>query len=79
MLRLMAYGMAALPCEPAIGPGGRPIDLRLLGYDLQEEVREWGGRCTVIAPGMVDTPFFDTPKPQGLRPGDVAAATVRHW
>ena len=21
--------------EPAIGPGGRPIDLRLLGYDLE--------------------------------------------
>ncbi|WP_112322452.1 SDR family oxidoreductase [Oceanibium sediminis] len=44
--------------------------------NLQEEVREWGGRCTVIAPGMVDTPFFDESKPQGLRPEDVANAVV---
>ncbi|MCP4408901.1 MAG: efflux RND transporter permease subunit, partial [Gammaproteobacteria bacterium] len=33
--------------EPAIGPGGRPIDLRLLGYDLQrlkaasQELQTW--------------------------------------
>jgi multidrug efflux pump subunit AcrB len=33
--------------EPAIGPGGRPIDLRLLGYDLQRlkaasgELQQW--------------------------------------
>jgi NADP-dependent 3-hydroxy acid dehydrogenase YdfG len=44
--------------------------------NLLEEMREWGGRCTVIAPGMVDTPFFDEPKPQGLRAEDVAAAVV---
>lgn len=44
--------------------------------NLAEEMREWGGRCTVIAPGMVDTPFFDEPKPQGLRPEDVARATL---
>lgn len=44
--------------------------------NLQEEVREWGGRCTIIAPGMVDTAFFDTPKPQGLRPEDVANGVV---
>ena len=44
--------------------------------NLLEEMREWGGRCTVIAPGMVDTPFFDAPKPQGLTAEDVAAAVV---
>jgi len=44
--------------------------------NLSEEMREWGGRCTVIAPGMVDTPFFDTPKPQGLKAEDVAHAVV---
>jgi NADP-dependent 3-hydroxy acid dehydrogenase YdfG len=44
--------------------------------NLLEEMREWGGRCTVIAPGMVDTPFFDEPKPQGLAAEHVAAAVV---
>ena len=24
--------------------------------NLHEEMREWGGRCTVICPGMVGTP-----------------------
>ena len=48
------------------------------GYagNLAEEMAEWGGRCTVIAPGMVDTAFFDEPKPDALRPEDVAAAVL---
>ncbi|QPH54565.1 SDR family oxidoreductase [Pontivivens ytuae] len=48
------------------------------GYagNMAEEMREWGGRCTVIAPGMVDTPFFDTPKPDKLKPEDAANAVV---
>lgn len=48
------------------------------GYagNMAEEMREWGGRCTVIAPGMVDTPFFDSPKPDKLHPEDVAAAVL---
>lgn len=44
--------------------------------NLAEEMREWGGRCTVISPGMVDTPFFDEPKPDKLQPQDVADAVV---
>jgi NADP-dependent 3-hydroxy acid dehydrogenase YdfG len=46
------------------------------GQNLQQEMSEWGGRCTVIAPGLVDTPFFDEPKPQGLTAEDVARAVV---
>ncbi len=46
------------------------------GGNMAEEMREWGGRCTVIAPGMVDTGFFDTPKPEKLHPEDVAAAAM---
>ncbi|MFQ6553187.1 SDR family oxidoreductase [Aestuariibius insulae] len=48
------------------------------GYagNLAEEMREWGGRCTVIAPGMVDTPFFDEPRPDKLKPRDVADAVL---
>ena len=48
------------------------------GYagNLAEEMAEWGGRCTVVAPGMVDTAFFDTPKPDKLQPEDVADAVM---
>ena len=44
--------------------------------NLSKEMGEWGGRCTVICPGMVDTPFFDEPKPDKLQPEDVANAVV---
>ena len=43
---------------------------------MLEEMREWGGRCTVIAPDMVDTPFFDERKPGKLRAEDIAAAVM---
>lgn len=44
--------------------------------NLLEEMRGWGGRCTVIAPGMVDTPFFDEPNPKMLQAEDVARAVL---
>lgn len=44
--------------------------------NLAEEMREWGGRCTVITPGMVDTPFFDEAKPTKLQPEDIADAVM---
>ncbi|SFD45305.1 SDR family oxidoreductase [Roseivivax sediminis] len=46
------------------------------GGNLAEEMRDWGGRCTVIAPGMVDTPFFEEAKPDKLKPEDVAGAVM---
>jgi len=46
------------------------------GGNLSEEMKSFGGRCTVIAPGMVDTPFFDEPKPDKLQPEDVAKAAL---
>jgi NADP-dependent 3-hydroxy acid dehydrogenase YdfG len=46
------------------------------GGNLAEEMRDFGGRCTVIAPGMVDTPFFDEPKPGKLTAEDVAGAAL---
>lgn len=48
------------------------------GYagNLAEEMKGWGGRCTVIAPGMVNTAFFDEPKPDKLQPDDVADAVM---
>lgn len=46
------------------------------GQNLAEEMATWGGRCTVLSPGMVDTPFFDTPKPNKLKPEDIADAVM---
>lgn len=47
-----------------------------LAGNMAPAMREWGGRCTVIAPGMVDTPFFEQPKPDKLQALDVARAVV---
>ena len=47
-----------------------------LAGNLAEEMREWGGRCTLITPGMVDTPFFDERKPGALVADDIARAVV---
>lgn len=44
--------------------------------NLAEEMKAWNGRCTTIAPGMVNTPFFDEPKPDKLDPADVADAVM---
>lgn len=46
------------------------------GQNLVEEMSEWNGRCTTIAPGMVNTPFFDEAKPDKLDPQDVADAVL---
>ncbi|WP_410217974.1 SDR family oxidoreductase [Paracoccus sp. (in: a-proteobacteria)] len=48
------------------------------GYagNMAEEMREWGGRCSVVAPGMVDTAFFDEGAPDKLQPEDVAQAVL---
>jgi NADP-dependent 3-hydroxy acid dehydrogenase YdfG len=47
-----------------------------IGYGLREELRGTGVRVTLIEPGTVDTPFFDDPKPEGLRPEDIARAVL---
>jgi len=44
--------------------------------NLAEEMTEWGGRCTVISPGMVDTEFFDEADATRLHPSDVADAVM---
>ncbi|QPG06250.1 SDR family oxidoreductase [Salinimonas marina] len=46
------------------------------GQNLAEEMKEWGGRCTTICPGVVNTPFFDEAKDDKLQPQDVADAVV---
>jgi NADP-dependent 3-hydroxy acid dehydrogenase YdfG len=44
--------------------------------NLALEMAEWGGRCSLLSPGMVDTPFFDDPKPDALSAEDVARAAI---
>jgi NADP-dependent 3-hydroxy acid dehydrogenase YdfG len=46
------------------------------GYNLREELAGTGARVTVLEPGMTDTPFFDTAKPQALKADDVARAVM---
>jgi NADP-dependent 3-hydroxy acid dehydrogenase YdfG len=48
------------------------------GYveNLRLELEGSGVRVTNIAPGMVDTPFFDEPKPHALKPDDIARAVI---
>jgi NADP-dependent 3-hydroxy acid dehydrogenase YdfG len=46
------------------------------GYNLREELAGSGARVTLIEPGMVDTPFFDEPKPHALTAEDVARAVI---
>ncbi len=46
------------------------------GYNLREELAGTGARVTLIEPGMVDTPFFDDPKPKALKADDVARAVM---
>lgn len=46
------------------------------GQNLREELAGTGARVTLIEPGMVDTPFFDDPKPKGLKADDVARAVM---
>ena len=46
------------------------------GANLREEMREKGVRVTLIEPGMVETPFFDEPKPGALEADDIARAVI---
>ena len=47
-----------------------------IGYGLREELKGTGVRVTLLEPGMVDTPFFDQPKPDALKPEDIARAAI---
>ena len=47
-----------------------------IGHNLREELRGSGIRVTLIEPGMVDTPFFDSPPEQALQDQDIAYAVI---
>lgn len=47
-----------------------------IGYGLREEIKGSGVRVTLLEPGMVDTPFFDDPKPDALKAEDIASAVI---
>jgi NADP-dependent 3-hydroxy acid dehydrogenase YdfG len=47
-----------------------------MGEGLRQEVSDSDIKVTLIEPGIVDTPFFDQPKPDGLRAEDIARAVL---
>ena len=48
-----------------------------MGEAIRADLNETGIRTTIIAPGMVETPFFsDKPSIEALQPEDVAAAVM---
>ncbi len=47
-----------------------------IGHGFRKEIGKHGVRVTLIEPGMVDTPFFDTAKPDMLKPDDIARAVL---
>ena len=48
-----------------------------MGESLRQELDGTGVRVTLIEPGMVDTPFFDSkPSIEALKPEDIANAVM---
>jgi NADP-dependent 3-hydroxy acid dehydrogenase YdfG len=47
-----------------------------MGESIRADLNGTGIRTTVIAPGMVDTPFFDEPGEGRLEPDDIARAVM---
>jgi NADP-dependent 3-hydroxy acid dehydrogenase YdfG len=47
-----------------------------MGEAARQDVNGTGIRVTVIEPGMVDTPFFDSPVSDALQPDDIARAVM---
>lgn len=47
-----------------------------MGDNARAEFKEHGVSVTLIEPGMVDTAFFDEPKPDALKPEDVGETVL---
>jgi NADP-dependent 3-hydroxy acid dehydrogenase YdfG len=47
-----------------------------MGEALRQEVSDSDIKVTLVEPGMVDTPFFDEPKPDALQADDIARAIM---
>jgi NADP-dependent 3-hydroxy acid dehydrogenase YdfG len=47
-----------------------------MGECLRQEIAETGVKMTLIEPGMVDTPFFDSPVSGALEPDDIARSVM---
>jgi NADP-dependent 3-hydroxy acid dehydrogenase YdfG len=47
-----------------------------MGESIRADLNDTGVRTTVIEPGGVDTPFFDTPAEGRLQPADIARAVL---
>ena len=73
---LMTGSRAGRAVLPGSVYGATKWAVRGYARNLREAVRDDGVRVTEIAPGMVDTPFFDEPKPDALKDEDIATAVM---
>ena len=55
---------------------GKTVLITGASRGIGAEMAEWGGRCTEIAPGMVNTEFFSSAKPDKLMPEDIASSVM---
>lgn len=56
--------------------GATKSAVQSMAYNLREELRGSGVRVTLVEPGLVDTPFFDTPREHALEADDIARAVL---
>ena len=47
-----------------------------MGEAVRQDLNDTGVRVTLIEPGMIDTPFFDSTVENGLHPDDIARAVM---
>jgi NADP-dependent 3-hydroxy acid dehydrogenase YdfG len=57
-------------------PRGDTRPLAQMGEAARQELNGTGVRVTLIEPGMVRTPFFESPPPDALKPDDIARAVM---
>lgn len=73
---VMTGSVAGRRIMPGSFYGATKSAVQSMAYNLREELRGSGMRVTLVAPGVVDTPFFDEPQQDALKADDIARAVV---
>jgi NADP-dependent 3-hydroxy acid dehydrogenase YdfG len=73
---LLTGSVAGLQALPGSVYSATKAAVHSLAESARLELRGTGVRVTLVAPGTVDTPFFDNPQADGLRADDIAEALL---